>query len=101
MQSFLVNIMQCVQIFVTGRVQGVFFRVYTRDFARKLSDVTGYVKNLRDGRVEILAEGSNESLQKLAQWAKEKGSPGSTITKTEEIWEDITERRFQNFQITF
>ena len=46
-----------VHIFVTGRVQGVFFRQATRVIAIK-NNVTGWVKNLDDGRVEIMIEGT-------------------------------------------
>jgi acylphosphatase len=93
--------MKKIQIFISGRVQGVFFRVYTQKFARELSDVTGYVRNLRDGRVEIFAEGSEISLSKLENWASTKGSPGSRITKTEVIWADLISREFHDFEITF
>jgi len=94
--------MKKVKILVSGRVHGVFFRVYTRDFVRKLSDVTGYVKNLHDGRVEIYAEGPEESLQKLAHWAKEEGSPASQISGIEEIWGNtINKREYKDFKITF
>jgi acylphosphatase len=93
--------MKRLQIFVSGRVQGVFFRVYTQKFARELTDVTGYVRNLRDGRVEIFAEGSEKSLSKLEDWARSKGSPGSRITKTEVIWGDLISREFRDFEITF
>jgi acylphosphatase len=89
-----------VIIHVTGRVQGVFFRVYTRDFVRNLPKVTGYVKNLRDGRVEILAEGDEVSLRKLANWARHTGSPYSQIYKTEENWENITRPQYSEFLIT-
>ncbi|MFX0013301.1 MAG: acylphosphatase [Promethearchaeota archaeon] len=92
--------MKRVRIYVTGRVQGVFFRVYTRNFARQLS-IRGYVRNLPDGRVEIVAEGSEESLKKLAIWAKSEGSPHSQIQNTEEKWENIEEYHFSEFQITF
>ncbi|WP_455141879.1 acylphosphatase [Candidatus Hodarchaeum mangrovi] len=94
--------MKTVKILVSGRVHGVFFRVYTREYAQKLSDLTGYVKNRRDGRVEIFAEGPEESLLKLARWAKEEGSPASQITGTEEIWGNtISKREYQDFKITF
>ncbi len=95
-----VILLKRVLIRVTGRVQGVFFRVYTRDFARNLPEVTGYVKNLRDGRVEILAEGNETSLKKLADWARYSGSPYSKIYKTEENWEDIIKRQYSEFLIT-
>jgi len=90
-----------VLIHVTGRVQGVFYRVYTRDFARNLPKVTGYVKNLRDGRVEILAEGEEDSLRRLTEWVKHKGSPYSHIQKTEEKWDNISKRQYTEFLITY
>ena len=93
--------MKTVQIFVSGRVQGVFFRVYCQKFARELADVTGYVRNLPDGRVEIFAEGSKESLTKIVIWAQTKGSPGCRITKTDIKWNDISYNEFNDFQITF
>ena len=93
--------MKCVKIFVEGRVQGVFFRVYTRKFAQSLSDVTGYVRNLPNGQVEIFAEGSHESLKKLTEWAKNEGSPGSYVVRTDEKWIDIDKRKYSGFQITY
>ena len=92
--------MKRVRIYVTGRVQGVFFRSYTRDIARQLA-ICGYVRNLRDGRVEILAEGTEDSLKKIVTWAKKEGSPYSRIDKTEEEWEDIEKPQFSDFQVTF
>ena len=92
--------MKRVRIFITGRVQGVFFRAYTRDIARQLA-ICGYVRNLRDGRVEIVAEGTEDSLRKIATWAKKEGSPYSRIDHTEEEWEDIEKPQFSDFQITF
>lgn len=92
--------MKRVRIYVSGRVQGVFFRVYTNDFAKNLA-IGGYVKNLRDGRVEIVAEGSEKSLRTLIDWVKNKGSPYSQVHHTEEQWEDIKEPEFKNFRITY
>lgn len=92
--------MKRVRIYVTGRVQGVFFRVYTRDVARQLA-ICGYVRNLPDGRVEIVAEGTEDSLTKIAAWAKKEGSPYSRIDGTEEKWEDIEKHQFSDFQITY
>ena len=93
--------MKSVQIFVSGRVQGVFFRVYTQKFARELNDITGYVRNLADGRVEIFAEGSIDSLEQLVKWAEKSGSPGSQISKIDFHWSDISIRQFDDFQITY
>ena len=92
--------MKQVRILVSGRVQGVFFRVYTRDFAKRMV-IGGYVRNLGDGRVEIVAEGSEDSLKALANWAKHEGSPYSDVTQTKEEWKDITKSQFQDFQITY
>lgn len=51
-------------IFYSGIVQGVGFRYAVQRFAREL-DVSGWVRNLSDGRVEILAEGSQENIQAM------------------------------------
>jgi acylphosphatase len=51
-------------VFFSGRVQGVFFRAFTRDNARKLG-VRGWVRNLPDGRVEAVFEGPKDKVEKL------------------------------------
>ena len=56
-----------VHIFVTGRVQGVFFRQATRVIAIK-NNVTGWVKNLDDGRVEIMLEGEDRCVDPVIGW---------------------------------
>lgn len=58
-----------VNIYVSGIVQGVFYRAYTRSKARSLG-LTGWVKNLPDGRVQIFAEGKEDSIKKLIDWCK-------------------------------
>ena len=57
----------CKQCFVSGRVQGVFYRETTRQQAEKLQ-LTGYAKNLSDGRVEVVMCGSEISVNKLCDW---------------------------------
>jgi acylphosphatase len=59
--------MACKRCLVSGLVQGVFFRVSTREQARQLG-VTGFVRNLPDGRVEVLACGSEERVAALCTW---------------------------------
>lgn len=59
--------MKCLQCFVSGRVQGVFYRASTRQQAQLLG-VTGYAKNLPDQRVEVLACGSEDALHRLQAW---------------------------------
>lgn len=53
-----------VNIIVSGRVQGVHYRRFTREHALRLG-LTGFVRNLPDGRVELLAEGPRESIDEL------------------------------------
>ncbi|MFZ5426308.1 MAG: acylphosphatase [Thermodesulfobacteriota bacterium] len=50
--------------FVSGRVQGVFFRGFVQEQARGLG-VTGFARNLPDGRVEVLAQGPDHALEQL------------------------------------
>ena len=54
---------------VSGRVQGVFFRASTQNEARRLG-VTGSVRNLADGRVEVWAYGARGSVLALCEWLK-------------------------------
>ena len=59
---------QRVRLFVTGKVQGVFFRQSLKVMAKK-NDVFGWVRNLQDGRVESVLEGDGEKVNKLIEWA--------------------------------
>jgi acylphosphatase len=59
-------------------VQGVFFRESTRKQARSLG-LTGYAVNLDDGRVEVLACGPTDALDRLASWLHD-GSPAAKVT---------------------
>jgi acylphosphatase len=66
---------------VSGRVQGVFYRASTRERARVLG-VTGYARNLPDGRVEVLACGAPAAVEELCRWLWQ-GSPASQVTGVE------------------
>ncbi len=59
----------CKQIFVSGLVQGVFFRDSTRQKANELN-LKGSVRNCRDGRVEVLVSGRDADIQILIKWLK-------------------------------
>ncbi len=72
---------QCARFFVSGRVQGVFFRASTRDEAKRLG-ISGYARNLRDGRVEVLACGSAQALDELERWLAG-GPPAASVTTVE------------------
>ena len=58
-----------IHAFVSGRVQGVNFRYHTRNVAQKLG-LTGWVRNLPDGRVEVIAEGKEENIGKLIKFLR-------------------------------
>lgn len=66
---------------VSGKVQGVFFRAGTAREASRLG-LRGWVRNLDDGRVEVLAAGSEEALDALALWL-ESGTPQSRVDRVE------------------
>jgi acylphosphatase len=64
-------------VFVSGRVQGVFYRATTRDTARERG-VDGWVRNLADGRVEAVFEGAAEDVEEMVEWCHE-GSPQARV----------------------
>jgi len=66
-----------VNVVVTGRVQGVFFRASALEKAQSLN-LKGWVRNLADGSVEILAEGSRYALEDLCEWCKV-GPPDAVV----------------------
>ena len=90
--------MKRVHLFVSGRVQGVFFRAHTRDLARRLG-LNGFVRNLPDGRVEIVAEGEEEALRELISFAHH-GPPLAQVTGLEVRWEDPS-GEFSGFSIRY
>jgi len=85
-------------IFVSGRVQGVFFRDHTQRWASSLN-LTGWVRNIRDGRVEALAEGDKEKVEELISRLKE-GPPSAQVDKVDVNWEDY-KGEFKDFRITY
>jgi len=72
----------CKSFLISGRVQGVFFRASTRDTAVSLG-LTGYARNLPDGRVEVVACGEAEAIAALERWLHE-GPPMSRVTDVQE-----------------
>ncbi len=72
--------------FVIGRVQGVFFRGFVKSEATSL-EICGWVRNLRDGRVEVLAEGNKNALDELRRRIRE-GPPRARVEKVDVIWEE-------------
>ena len=75
-----------LRLLVHGRVQGVFFRQAAAEEARSLG-LRGWVKNLPDGDVEMVAEGPRRELKILAAWANQ-GPRMARVTGVEEEWSD-------------
>lgn len=86
--------MQC-HIFFYGIVQGVGFREHTRRMARSLN-ITGWVKNLRDGSVEAMMRGDPESVDKLIEYCKS-NIPDTIVTDVKSSY--LYEEDFYNFKI--
>jgi acylphosphatase len=59
--------MKRVHVYISGRVQGVFFRAVTQQTAKGFN-LTGWVRNTADGRVEALFEGEEENVDKMLEW---------------------------------
>ena len=87
-----------IHIFVTGRVQGVFFRQSTKVMAIK-NNVKGWVRNLDDGRVEIIGEGKIQDIDNLAHWCKT-GPANSRVDEFELSEENVTSE-FENFEVRY
>jgi len=85
-------------VFVSGKVQGVFYRENTRKKAEKLG-VSGWVKNLRDNRVEAVFEGNKSSVEEMVNWAR-KGPIWAKVEAMDVVWEDCT-GQFASFDIRY
>lgn len=78
--------MPASRFWVSGKVQGVFFRASARQQALRLG-LSGSARNLGDGRVEVIAAGDGQSLEKLAHWLQE-GPPAAEVAEVvREDWE--------------
>jgi len=85
-------------VFVSGRVQGVFFRSETAERARK-KHLIGWVRNLPDGRVEAVFEGEKTDVQEMLSFCR-KGPPGAFVKDVEISWEEPTGES-KDFQIRY
>ncbi|SFS07615.1 acylphosphatase [Halomicrobium zhouii] len=82
-------------VFVSGKVQGVFYRATTREEARKRG-VDGWVKNLSDGRVEAVFEGPEDAVEEMVEWCHE----GSDRAHVEDVEIEYDEPEgFDSFEI--
>ena len=85
-----------VQLFVRGRVQGVFFRASAQREAKRLG-LTGWVKNRPDGTVELIAEGEEDELKELIVWANH-GPSNARVERVDVRWRGFV-GDFSDFRI--
>lgn len=83
-------------VFVSGRVQGVFFRVETRHEATK-RNVAGWVRNTHDNKVEAIFEGQKEAVEKMIEFCR-KGPAGAKVTDVTVQWQTFA-GEFRDFKI--
>jgi len=86
------------RVYISGRVQGVMYREYARDRAKRLG-LKGWVRNLRDGRVEGVFEGEEEKIEEMVDWCY-KGSPFARVEEVEVTWEDYR-GEFDSFRVAY
>lgn len=84
-----------IHIYVSGDVQGVGFRQFVKYNARKLN-IKGWVKNLPDGKVEVMLQGRDKELEKMVQVCKR--GPMISNVKNVEI-ENLSDEYFEDFKI--
>jgi acylphosphatase len=83
---------------VEGNVQGVGFRYFVERKAQSLG-IHGYVRNMRDGTVEVYAEGDPDTLESLRQHL-ERGPSFARVENVREDWREVT-GKYHSFQVTF
>ena len=85
-------------VFVSGRVQGVFFRSET-SYEAKRRKVAGWVRNTSDGRVEAVFEGEKEDVEKVIDFCR-RGPSGARVMKIDVRWEDYI-GEFKDFKVRY
>lgn len=73
-------------VFVSGRVQGVYYRANTRDTAAQ-KDLDGWIRNREDGRVEAVFEGPRDAVEEMIEWCHT-GSPAARVDTVEAKFEE-------------
>jgi acylphosphatase len=86
-------------LFIEGKVQGVFFRQETLEHA-KAYGVYGWVRNLPDGRVEVLFEGNDDAVEALIDWCH-MGPPSALVRRVLVQRERIEKPKHTNFSIRY
>lgn len=88
-----------IRIRVSGLVQGVGFRFFTRRQAQKLG-LVGYVRNLDNGDVEIVAQGDSEQISKLTEWLEQGGPVSARITNIN-IGQNSIQENLTSFKVRY
>ena len=89
---------QRIRLFVTGKVQGVFFRQTLKVMAKE-NDVFGWVKNLEDGRVEAVLEGDEDKISRLVEWAH--GGPANARVDDVNMHNETFSSEFSTFDVLY
>ena len=90
--------MKRMHVYISGRVQGVFFRAETQRTADGFH-LTGWVRNMSDGRVEALFEGEDQNVDKMLDWCRV-GPPAAHV-KNVLMEEEAYSSEFNSFDIRF
>lgn len=90
--------MKRIHVWISGRVQGIFFRANTRRKAMDLN-LKGWIKNLEDGRVEAVIEGKDSDVKKMLEFLQ-KGPLGARVTKFD-VKEEKYKGEFEFFEIVY
>jgi len=83
---------------ISGRVQGVFFRLETLGAANRIG-VNGWVRNLADGTVEAVFEGDKNQVTAILEWCRT-GPPNSRVDGVKVDWREYT-GKFEDFKVTY
>ena len=87
--------MKTLKIFIMGNVQGVYFRQFVKKKADELK-LKGFVRNLEDGRVEIVVEGRDEKVNEMTESCK-KGAPQANVKEIQT--QELSNQGFDSFKI--
>jgi acylphosphatase len=86
------------RVIITGRVQGVFFRMETKRAADRIG-VCGWVRNRPEGTVEAVFEGTKAKVEDILAWCRD-GSPLARVERVDTTWEPFADE-FKSFAVTF
>ena len=89
---------QRIHVLVSGKVQGVFFRQALKVIAKK-NNVSGWVRNLKDGCVEAILEGDNKSINSVIEWIRI--GPSNSRVDNIEVNNEEFKNEFSSFDVLY